>query len=101
MTPKAKKEGSLLNAGRSISEMLWEELDRVMDILMVEGEPAKWTGSEDSEDVGTASEWLQWGEQRGQAQGVAYAIALMYSPYAPNVPHIKELAMERWESRNE
>jgi hypothetical protein len=93
------KQQSLLNAGKSITERLWEELDRIMDILMVEGEPSKWDDSTGRE-VGDVADWKQWGEHRGNAQGVAYAIAMMYSPYAPNVPHIKELAMQRWEERN-
>lgn len=98
------KQQSLLNAGKSISERLWEELDRIMDILMDEGEPDAddYTTviAEQFDDVKFKDDVQQWGEHRGNAQGIAYAIAMMYSPYSPNVPHIKELAMQRWEERN-
>lgn len=103
------KQQSLLNAGKSISQRLWEELDRIMDILMVEGEPsindyfapeADENGQDIAEMDRLKADVQQWGEHRGNAQGVAYAIAMMYSPYSPNVPHIKELAMQRWNDRN-
>jgi hypothetical protein len=93
-------KGSLLNAGRSISEMLWEQLDAVMETLMSEGDPysrKEW----DPDDIDAIRNQVQeYGELRGKAQGFAHAIALMYSPYDPHIDHIKELAMERWESRN-
>lgn len=99
------KQQSLLNAGKSITERLWEEIDRIMDILMVEGEPDPddyYVSVEDNDfAVGKYQEDMTlWGEHRGNAQGIAYAIAMMYAPYAPNVPHIKALAMERWQERN-
>jgi hypothetical protein len=63
--------------GKSILEMLWEELDAIVERLM----------------AGAASE-----EDKGRAQGVAYAIAVIENPYLPSVERIREEAMDRWEA---
>lgn len=97
-------------AGMSVLDILWQDLDDVMDRLMEEGAPEKTSMAGDFRckvDVATsnelATEWyttLQgWGELRGQAQGLAFAIAVLTNPYAADVPAIKKEAMERWESR--
>lgn len=64
--------------GKTILEMLWEELDSVMERLM--------TGAV-AED----------GRDPGRAEGIAYAIALMQNPYQPNIDHVRMQAMARWE----
>lgn len=106
----AKLANSVSCAGKSIIEQLWDELDRIMDILMEEGEPEEpFNGF-----PGASGEMVQyadfdkfveahltWGETRGQAQGVAYAIAMMTNPYKVDVPAIKEQALERWEARQD
>ena len=77
--------------GRSILEQIWEELDSIMDRLR-SGSPIPeaegWTGVRDRAEL------------RGRAQGIAYAIAVMTNPYAPDVPKIKAEARTRWERRN-
>jgi hypothetical protein len=86
------------NAGRSILEILWEELDSIMDRLMGEGKPGTSEGEFGCE-LGDPEQWQKYGEERGQGQGVAYCIAVMENPYAPDVPGIKVRAMNRWNER--
>lgn len=94
------------NAGRSIMEILWEELDDIMDRLMEDGEPD--VNEYDSGvqyqsiDVGEYTEAVKlWGEERGKAQATAYAIAIMTNPYQPSIPDIKAEAMRRWQERQD
>lgn len=65
--------------GKTILEMLWAELDAVMDRLM----------SEPAED----------GRDPGRAEGVAYCIAVMQNPYLPNIDAVRDQAMDRWEQQ--
>lgn len=67
--------------GKSLHEMLWDELMTIVERLM--------TGQE-SED----------GRDPGRAEGVAYAIAVFTNPYAPNLEAIREQAMDRWEEED-
>ena len=87
------------NAGRSIYEIVQDELDVVIGRLMMDGEPDdEMFRSEPNEEE--LAEWLQewqhWGETRGQAQGLSYALAAMRNPYQMDVPAIKREAMDRW-----
>lgn len=66
--------------GKTILELLWGELDAVMDRLMTGG------AAEDGRDP-------------GRAEGVAFAIAVMQNPYLPNIDAVREQAMERWEAQ--
>jgi hypothetical protein len=63
--------------GKSILEMLWEELDAIVERLMA--------GGNDEDD-------------KGKAQGVAWAIALVQNPYLPDIEHVRAEAMDRWEA---
>lgn len=67
--------------GKSILEMLWEELDGIVERLMADGEAA------DGQDV-------------GRAQGVAYAIAVIENPYHVDIERVRAEAMDRWEADN-
>lgn len=98
-------------AGMSVLDILWQDLDDVMDKLMEEGAPElSVLGSEMGQTNSLhgarelAAEWYntlkEWGELRGQAQGLAFAIAIATNPYAGDVPAVKKEAMARWESRN-
>jgi hypothetical protein len=66
--------------GDSIIEMLWKELDAVVDRLMGAGQQ-----SGDGKDP-------------GRAEGIAFAIAVMQNPYLPSVDAVREQAMDRWEN---
>lgn len=66
--------------GKSILEMLWEELDTIVERLMAEG-----AGEND----------------KGCAQGVAYAIAVIENPYYVDIERVRKEAMDRWEQQNE
>ena len=65
--------------GQTILELLWQELDAIMERLMTDQE------AEDDRDP-------------GRAEGVAYCIAVMQNPYLPNIDAVREQAMERWEA---
>jgi hypothetical protein len=92
-------------AGMSVLDILWDELDTIMDQLMEEGAPDVETFSEEIQESGRpqAKLWYgvlrDWGELRGQAQGIAYAIALCTNPYAADVPRVKAEAKARWDAR--
>lgn len=62
-------------AGKSPIDLLWEELDSLMSELMA-----------------SPSE-----EGKGHARGVAYALAVLSNPYAPDVDAIRAEAMRRYE----
>lgn len=92
--------------GRSIIEILWEELDAIVDRLHADGEPAKNPGRLDTRfeaDEALLSDllddWKAWGEERGKAQGVAYALAVMINPYEPNIEAIRQRSIERRKER--
>lgn len=75
-----RREGKRVGdcAGRSIVEMMEDELDAIIERLM--GEPEN-------------------EEERGKAAGVSYCIAIARQPYNPDVPAVKNEAMLRWEAR--
>lgn len=66
--------------GRSILEMMEDELDVVMERLM-------------SRD-GAAEDGLD----PGRAQGLATAIAIIRNPYRPDMDMVRAMAVERWET---
>jgi hypothetical protein len=85
------------NTGRSILEILTEEMDAIMDRLMAEGDPPMPV----TPSVEVLADWQAWGEERGRAQGVAYALAVLTNPYAPSVPAQRSAAAARWRERQE
>jgi hypothetical protein len=98
-------------AGMSVLDIMWQDLDDCMDQLMEQGTPdggAMYQEFAQKNSMGQArtlrDEWYaalkDWGELRGQAQGLAFAIAVLTNPYAANVPAVKKEAMQRWETRN-
>jgi hypothetical protein len=97
-------------AGMSILDILWQDLDDVMDQLMSEGAPEKsslagdlFTTNSKADASALANEWYatlkEWGELRGQAQGLAFAIAVLTNPYDADVQVVKQEAKQRWEKR--
>lgn len=109
ITMAAEAEAKHPYAGMSVLDILWQDLDDVMDKLMAEGAPEKAVlASELFSGVGKgargiADEWYttlqEWGETRGQAQGLAFAIAILTNPYAADVPAVKVEASARWAKR--
>lgn len=63
--------------GKSIREMLEDELDTIVERIMTDCE------AEDGRDP-------------GRAEGVAYALAVFLNPYLPNIDAVREAAMDRW-----
>lgn len=111
ITMAAEQEAPHPYAGMSVLDIVWQDLDDVMDKLMEEGAPDKGSMAlefaranitEEAREL--ADEWYttlkEWGELRGQAQGLAFAIAIMTNPYAADVPAVKKEAMARWRKRN-
>lgn len=73
------------HAGPSLLELLWVELDAVVDRIM--GDRATHgVGAEDSGD-------------KGEAVGLAKAISIFLNPYHPQLDAVRAEAMRRWESR--
>lgn len=81
-------------SGRSILEILWEKLDERVDQLMADGEP---------QHIGMPNygraEYAEWGRQQGRCEELTWAIAVMTSPYDPNMGAIKAMAMDRYRAR--
>lgn len=71
------RPASQVCSGKSIYDMLWEELDAIVERLM----------------AGAAGE-----DDKGKAQGVAFAIATIENPYLPNIERVRAEAMRRWEA---
>lgn len=67
-------------AGKSLYELVWEELDQVVERIM-------------AGDGGEAAD----GRDPGRAEGLAIALAIFKNPYLPNWQAIRDEAMERWE----
>lgn len=86
---------------QALFEELWKELDTIVDHIMSEGHPTgRNTWNPDSIES-MQRQFQEYGEWRGQAQGVAYALAVLTNPYDPNVDKIRAEAMERWEAGEE
>lgn len=66
----------LANAGKSIIELVWDQMDAVYARLM-SGETEK--------------------GDKGQARGLAIALAILTNPYANDVDAIRMQAHARWE----
>lgn len=80
---KAMKTGTSTDrgecSGRSLVEMMEDELDSIISRLMSGGE------ADDGRDP-------------GRAEGVAFCIALVRQPYNPSIDAVREAAMLRYEA---
>jgi hypothetical protein len=77
---------------RPLLNELWDELDSVVYRLKTDG----WENGPLS-----AEDHKNWGAEIGQAQGIAYAIALVYDLLNPNIDWVRQEAMRRWEAHLE
>ena len=67
---------------------LWDDLDSVVYRLMTDGEPnSSWT----------KDDYVSWGSDKGEALGLALAIAKIHNLSEPNIQWVREEAMRRWE----
>lgn len=73
---------------QAVLKELWEELDSVVYLLQTDG----WEKGPLS-----AQDHKEWGRQIGQAQGLAYAIAMVHNMSEPNIEWVRQEAMRRWE----
>lgn len=100
---EATKHGGHSAAGASILELLESKLDDAMDNLMssqLAGKDISTAMHQDSGGwAGHNGAWQTHGELRGQAQGLALAVATMMNPYDPQVEAIKVGAYSRWQER--
>jgi hypothetical protein len=86
--------------GRTLVQMLWEKLDEAVDRLHDNGEPDPLPQSMNPRVVAKwGTETLAWGEERGQAQGLALAIAVITDPYSPNIDAVRKVSVERRKAR--
>lgn len=97
--------------GKSIIDLLWEDLDDTIEILSERCEArgcGKLAGVHtaqfevvDGHRLELENYVLEYSieEYRGRAQGVAYAIALMSNPYLGDVAAVRALAKERYNQR--
>lgn len=79
---KVPRDTASVPAGKSILELMWDELDVLMEILMA---PSDFDLEEE----------VTW--YRGRANGLATCIALVHNPYVPDVNAVRALAKERYE----
>lgn len=90
--------------GRSIIDLLWEDLDDTMDLLMAECHCGSVAGAH-GQGANCGNLRIDYeleysiNEYRGRAQGVAYALALMSNPYLKDVSAVRALAKERYDQR--
>lgn len=97
------------NAGKTLIQIIWEELDEVVYRLKIEGKPSETEPPSEAAGEGAweefidqeHEEWQHYGEERGQAQGLAYALAVLTNPYNVNVDVIREQALKRWEKNHD
>lgn len=68
--------------GKTLYEMIWDEMMVVTDRLMSDVEADQ---ESDPDDVGAA-------------RSLAWVIAVMQNPYLPNVDAVREQVMERWDA---
>jgi hypothetical protein len=73
-------------AGEPLRELVFKELDDLMDILM-NAKLANTIGSDEFQAY------------KHKASGIALALAIFTSPYNPSVDAVRAEAIERWEAR--
>lgn len=79
---------------KPLIEKLWDELMAIYERLESNGAP----DPDPAMSVGAAIDAGQeYGEKRGRAQGIAFAIAMLRDSRQPNVEAIREEAQDRWE----
>lgn len=73
--------------GRSLVEILWEDLLSCIDRLM------------DKDELDLPEDDPDNNRLKGRAEGVAWCIAvILHSPKTPDINEVKAEAMERWEA---
>jgi hypothetical protein len=90
-------DGLAVPKGPTIIEIIWAEMDAAYERLIADGEPDNAQYS--TNQAAWAVDYQRYGEQRGQCQGLAYALAVLHNPYRPNVGEIKAEAKRRHEER--
>lgn len=94
---KAPDSGQVVRpecGGKSILEILWEELLEVYSDIIhwrperVDPDHPDWMHQEDAEERG---------HNKGRAVGLATAIAVIVNPYAPNLEAVRAEAKTRYE----
>lgn len=93
-TTSPRKDRTIVQA---LLEELWAELDTIVEHIMSQDEIPYWEKYSSDYDKFAADlqEYCEW---RGQAQGIAYALAVLANPYQPDVDKVRTKAMERWEA---
>jgi hypothetical protein len=89
--------------GRSLLDEMWEEMDSIVRDLMVDWVdgvelPAIGGIGDYDEAMRYGSQMKDWGELRGQAQGVAYCIALVTHSKQRDVDAVRAEAVRRFQA---
>lgn len=79
--PETRTSPPGMCAGKSIEELIWERLDAVVDRLKKGG--------------GTVGDY-----EKGEAIGLATALAIISNPYIVNIDAVRGEAVSRWEIAN-
>lgn len=100
-TPSIREEQRLVEprpscGGKSILEMIWDQLMEVYEELAT-SRPL--VIDDFHEDRCRREDAMEYGQVRGQALGLATAIAILVNPYAPNVDAVRAEAKTRWEEK--
>ena len=77
---KKKAKEKKLCEGRSLLDMMWEELMAVYERLVSGAAAAD-------------------GRDPGRAEGIAFCIAIVQQPYNPDIESVREEAMRRWDEK--
>lgn len=105
MSQKLVKYGYKLPHGRSIRDMIWQELDDCMDWLMtMKPEPEPWwlERQPDGENIGDfRRQWQEYGKHQGKAEELAFVIALFEDPIHPDMDSVRAAAVDRYKERQE
>ena len=75
---------------------LWDDLMATYEQLT--GEYGDLNEGEGPDEGSLAAELVAWGEARGRAQGVAFAIAVLVNALHPNIEDVRAEALARWEA---
>jgi hypothetical protein len=80
---------------QSVSEVLWGDVMATVERL--HGEYADLM-AEPGLPTRRDQELVQWGEARGRAQGLAFALALLANPRHPDIEAVRAESVRRWEA---
>lgn len=100
MSQKLIRYGYKTPRGKTIRELIWEQLDDAMDALMSTGKPM-WEeiGMADPDRI--AETFRRYGHEQGVAQATAYVLSLFEQPDHPDIDSVRGAAVLRYKERQQ